>query len=152
MQSTNCNARTTPTCTCLIFAIMCTSDLQSLSDPRTNAEIWRSHVCPTHSCVQFDSLYVWHDTKVMSHLCMCDVKWLIHMCGMTHSYVNHDSFICKPWLIHMWTMTHSYVCNLTHSYLCDITQLCHTHSYLWHDSFICVPWLIHMCAMTHSCV
>jgi len=47
------------------------------------------------------------------------VSWLDHLCGMTHSYVWHDSFICVTWLIHM----------------CDMT-----HSYVWHDSFICVAW------------
>jgi len=29
------------------------------------------------------------------------VTWLIHMCGMTHSYVWHDSFICVTWLLFM---------------------------------------------------
>ena len=47
------------------------------------------------------------------------------MCGVTHSYVRHDSR--ATWLIHM--------CNMT-------------HSYVRHDSFICATWLIHMCDMT----
>jgi len=46
--------------------------------------------------------YVWHD--------IC-VAWLIHMCGMTHPYVWHDSSICVAWLIHMCGMTHPYVCH-----------------------------------------
>ena len=65
--------------------------------------------------------YVWHDSFIY-------VTWLIHMCDMTHSYVWHDSFTCGTWLIHMWDMTHSYV---------------------GHDSFTCVTWLIWL---IHICV
>ena len=36
--------------------------------------------------------------------------WLIHMCGMTHSYVWLDSFVGEAWLIHMrdvtWVLWH----------------------------------------------
>ena len=107
--------------------------------------------------------------EIASHdLFMC-VPWLIHTCGMTHSYVCHDAFIdmrCVqllwhdsltrvPWLIHMCAMTHSYIWG-AHNYG-DMT-----HSYVCHDSFICVPhvrgvnyvwwrvtWRIDTCAMTH---
>jgi len=78
------------------------------------------------------------------------VTWRIHMRGMTHLYVWHDSFalwhdlfICVAWLMHI-------VARLIH--MCGMT-----HSYVWHDSFICVAWLIHIvawlihtCGMTHS--
>jgi len=63
------------------------------------------------------------------------------MCGMTPSYVWHDSFICVTWL----NITRSsYVWHLC---MCDMT-----HSYVWHDSFICVTWLIHICDITDSYV
>jgi len=42
-----------------------------------------------------------------SYSFMC-VAWLIHMCGMTHSYAWHDSFICVAWLNHVCDMTHSF--------------------------------------------
>ena len=45
------------------------------------------------------------------------------MCGTTHSYLWHDSFIFVTGFIHICGMTHSYV---------------------WHISFICVTWLIHV--------
>jgi len=92
------------------------------------------------------------------------VTWLIHMCDMTHSYVCHDSFICKTWHIHMWHGL--FTCDMTHSYVIWHTHMWHdsfirdmTHSYVWHDS-LCLPvatgrwliWHIHMCDMTHSYV
>ena len=57
------------------------------------------------------------------------VTWLIHMCDMTHSHMQHDSLLCATWLIHM----------------CDMT-----HSYVWHDSFTSSTWLIHLCDMTRA--
>jgi len=33
----------------------------------------------------------------------------MYVCGMTHSYVWHDSFMCVTWLIHKCDMTHSCV-------------------------------------------
>jgi len=69
-----------------------------------------------------------HDLS--AHVRKIFVIWCIHVRGMTHSYVRHDSFICVAWLIHMFDMTHTFV---------------------WHDSFICAAWLIHMCDMTHMC-
>jgi len=68
-------------------------------------------------------------------------EWLLHVCGMTYSYVWHDSFMCVTWLIHTCDMTHSYVRH--DSFIC-VTWLIHmcdmTRSYVWHDSFICVTW------------
>ena len=108
-----------------------------------------SSVLPVCICVVCDMThsYVWHTHKrILSlarfclaclHVCnmwhdsfIC-ATWLIHMCDVTHSYVQRDSFICATWLIHM----------------CDMA-----HSYVWHGPFICVTWPIHMCDMTHSYV
>jgi len=50
------------------------------------------------------------------------VTWLKHICGATHSYVWHDSFVCLPLL----------------------------QSYVWLGQFIYVAWLIHMCSLLHA--
>ena len=50
------------------------------------------------------------------------------MCGITHSHVWRDSFICLTWI----------------NYMCGMT-----HSYVWHHLFMCVVWLICLCDMTH---
>ena len=74
----------------------------------------------------------------------------IHTCGMTHSYVWHDSFICVTWCIHMCDMMHSHVCH--DSFVCAtwLIRMCDmTHSYVGHDSFIRATWHIQMCDMTH---
>jgi len=96
------------------------------------------------------------------------VTWPIHVCGMTHSYVWHDSFVCVTWLIRMCGMTHScvtwrvyydwFICDtylVTDAYIhmCDMT-----HSYVCHDSpmprleYQRVTWLMHTYDMTHSFV
>ena len=56
------------------------------------------------------------------------LTWLIHVCGMAHSCVWHDSFMCVAWL----------------DYMCDMTLSCVTHWCVWHDWFICFTWLDHM--------
>ena len=140
-----------------------------------------------------DMTYIAHSVLqcVVQSLQVCDMTliwafiWdtrLIRKCGMTHSYVRHDSFICATWLIHMCDMTHSYVwhdsltCATWPIHTCDMTNSCvrhdsfhlrhdpfyvcdMTHPYVRHDSFIratwltsCATWLIHMCDMTHSYV
>jgi len=64
---------------------------------------------------------------------------------MTHSYVGHDSFVCKTRLIPIWDMTHSYV---GHDSLVraqedlDKDAVSHAldialHVYIGHDSFVC---------------
>jgi len=98
----------------------------------------------THSCV----LRIWIHSYAYTRWCCMTML----LCGETHLYVWHDSFICVTWLNQMHNMTCSYVWH---------------HSYVWHASFICVTWLIHMrdinylyvwhdsfiCSgMTHSCV
>jgi len=92
------------------------------------------------------------------HLCNA----CTHMCDMTHSYMERDSFICVTWLIHM---THSFlwhdsihICDMTqssrHTYMCCVVRPCTNkepaHTHVWHASFICGMWLMHMCDMTHS--
>ena len=37
------------------------------------------------------------------------VTELIHICGVTHQDVRHDTFICVTTIIHICDMTHSYV-------------------------------------------
>jgi len=102
----------------------------------------------------------------------------IHMCGMTHSYVWHDSFICVTWLVHMCNMTHSHVwhdsfmcvtlagwsawcvcgcgcgcgCGCVGYGVCVCVCVSCAQTHVWHDSFICVTWLVHMCDMTRSYV
>ena len=108
----------------------------------------------THSCV-----------PRLPHMC----AKRIHTCGMTHSCVWYDSFICVPCLIHVWH--DSFICVPWFIHMCDMTPLCvprfihlndmtlayvcydafgdMTHSYVCHS---CVPWLIRKCAMIHSYV
>jgi len=71
------------------------------------------------------------------------LDWLIHICDMTHWYVQHDSLICAPWLIDICNMTHWYV---RHDSLIRATWLIDRQ----HDSFICATRRVHMCDMTHS--
>ena len=70
-----------------------------------------------HSYVRHDSLCVtWLMQGGTTAILM---KWLVHMCDMTHSYTHsyvssdwfvwHDSFLRVTWLIPMCDMTHSYV-------------------------------------------
>jgi len=145
---------------------------------------WRIHMCDiTPLCMRYDSFicvlhrhawpihmhdvthsYMWHDSfsdnTRMTHLYvrhdafLC-VLSLLHICGMTHSYVcctdTHDSFICVTWRIHtcdtmcVWhdaficAISLIHTCGTTYSYACCI----HTH-----DSLICVAWRIHMCDIT----
>jgi len=77
--------------------------------------------------------------------------WSPVVCDVTHSYVRHDSFICKTWLVHMWDMTRSYVLSgvpeVVSVCICDVTNSC-----VRHDSFIRETWLIHMWDTTRSYV
>ena len=51
--------------------------------------------------------------------------WMLNICGVTHSYVWHDSFIRVMWL--------------------------NRRTCVWHDSFVCVTWLIHMWHDSFTC-
>ena len=82
------------------------------------------------------------------------------MCGMTHSYVWHDSFMCVTWLIHVCGMTHSWVwhdsiifmttleCDGTGAYVWhdSMNESCHTHK--WVMPYI---WMSHVSHMNGSC-
>jgi len=111
---------------------------------------WLIHILTLFICICDEThLCVWH-VYGGSFIFM---TWLIHwlVCGMTHSYLWHDAFICVTRLIHACDM----VCGMTHSYydrtwlvyMCDKTHSCVWHG-VWHDSFIFMTWLIHMCDAT----
>jgi len=75
------------------------------------------------------------------------VTWRIHTCGMTHSYVWHDSFICMTWLfigvtwpIHMRILLLSF----SSSAIWLVRTCAMTHLYAWHDSFIWLTLPIHV--------
>jgi len=101
----------------------------------------------------------------------------MYMWDMTHSYLQHASFISGTWrinllhdvlscrtrLFHIWDMTHSYVGRdswLTGQLWTMIPMFCGslihmwdmTHAYVRHDSFICGTWPVHMWDMTYSYV
>jgi len=81
------------------------------------------HICKSLHTYEYESSHIWMICE--------DLTWLIHMCDMTHSYVQHDSCI-----------------RLTLS--SQIIHMCEdSYSYVRHDSFMCATWLIHMCDMTH---
>jgi len=106
---------------------------------------WLIHMC------DMTCSYVWHDSSIcvtwlihkfnMTHpygFCWYSFTYVttcIYMadstrsytCGMTHSYLWHDSFICVTWHITQDASIYAYI------YMCDMT-----HSYVWHDLFICV--------------
>jgi len=130
----------------------------------SNSLVWMPVIWQTHLYVRHDSIIWWlnhmdHAFTCVTwviHVFICvtwpigdlnslswtRVTWHIHMCGMTHSHVWHDSWTCVTWIIHMCDMTHSRVwhCVTCLVHVCDMTD-----SYGWH----CVTRLIHMCDMTH---
>jgi len=121
---------------------------------------WHLHIYTYVDICGYGISVVLHDlgARNSTSLPFKRVTWLIHMFGMTHSYVWHDSFICVTWLVYTCDMTIR-ICGMANlyvwhdSFIC-VTWLLHmfdmTHSYVWHDSFKCVTWLIHTCDMTHS--
>jgi len=103
------------------------------------------------------------------------VTWLIHtrdithtsmqhdsfVCDMTDPYVWHVSFICVTWLMHLCDEScHTCICVIRlDMHICDITyaiSLMHrcdlTYSTVSHDLFMCVTWLIHVSDMNHPSV
>jgi len=90
------------------------------------------------------------------------------MCGMTRSYVWHDSSVCvTQWLIQMWHNSFL-MCGMTRSnmwhdslIMCDIMTHSDVAQFIcdvWHGFFICVTWPIDnvwhedsfRCGTTHS--
>ena len=118
--------------------------------PRSHMNhIWiHTPIChATHTNESFE----WHMNKSVSHVthtkesvkrdCILwlDDSWLypglrpLRVCGMTHLYVWHGTFICVTWHIHM----------------CGMISCAMTHSYVWCDLFFDVTWLIYMRDVTH---
>jgi len=97
----------------------------------------------THSCVQHDSCtcVTWEIftspcyTRNMATL-QHTATWLIHIYNMTVLNVWHDFFICVPWVLWMCDMTHSYV---QHDSLKCVTQRFHVWQMslvnVWHENF-----------------
>jgi len=68
------------------------------------------------------------------------VTWLINMCGMTHSYVWHDSFMRVPWVIRTHDMSHPYMCRELFVHVTWFLDDCNRGA----RGFICMSWLIVM--------
>jgi len=161
---------------CFSFAEL---PLKTVSGLSAFLHLWHIHMCDITCPCEWVMSHIWmrHVTymndSLQTHEWVMSHTWTpVHVCGVTHSYVWHDSFICVTWLIHVYgDTTQSYVswvhwffgipAHTTHSYAWHDPFMClewviHicaiTHSYVWHDSFICVTRLIHMCDMTHSYV
>jgi len=91
--------------------------------------------CHIMSHSRLSRAYVWHQAHCDALICvtrlihMCEMKWLIHMCDMTHSYVWHDLYIRVMWLTHS-----DHMCDMTCRALamCDMTHSHGTHSLLSH--------------------
>jgi len=82
-----------------------------------------------------------------SYIGLLSLIWIgpaIQRCGMTKSYVCHNSFTYLTWLIHPHSIGPCDI-RLYHLYIGPC------HSYIGpHDSFIYVTWLIHICDTTHT--
>jgi len=118
---------------------------------------WRIHMWDmTYSCVRHDSFicetwliplcdtthpYVRYDSFICETwlIHMWDMTHSYHMCGMTHSYVCHGSFIF--FFLHPRQI--SIDGNLSLQVQCKMF-----HSHAWHDAFTRVTWLIPICDMT----
>jgi len=71
---------------------------------------------------------------VLTEFLCISVSWCIHVCDVTHSCVQRDSFICK--------CARESVC----VYCLNSSVLVRV------DAFMCVTWLMHICNLTYSCV
>jgi len=103
--------------------------------------------------------------RLVTFLC---ITWRIRLCGMTYSFVGHDSLIyghvlficmiryliCEISLIHLLDITHLSVwfdlwiwhrwMRVMSHHIWDIT-----YSFAWYHPFICVIWRIDLWDMTH---
>jgi len=104
---------------------------------------------------------VWH----VSFIC---VTWLLYVCGMTHSYVWHDSCMCD--MTHSYTYTHvwrlicipyiyprymhwcTYTLCMWYIYTTFLPHTHHLHTvpHLYHIHIICIPY--HICTTYTTCV
>ena len=102
---------------------------------------WLLYLCELIDLCDMCHVFVWSASRsCVWHASFRYGTWLIHLRGMTYSYVTWlihslpDSFICDTtrsyvtWLIHVWH--DSFICDITHSYV-----ICINHR--WHDPFIC---------------
>ena len=150
--------------TCVTWLMSCTCNFEQIVGHTTLT--WLISMCGvTHSRVRNDSCRapaIWEDRRLYhSHLhdfCLY-IKWLIHVCDMTHFvhllfwkvrrlYHSHpyDLFLCVTWLIHVCDMTHA-----VHLQFWEDRRLYHS---LLRDKCLCGTRLIHvydmsMCDMTH---
>jgi len=106
--------------------------------------IWRMNICGmSHSCVWHDPFIVWYlggavmrggarsgfvNLKRVWYGVCIRVRWLIHICDMTHSYFGISAALLGV-LVRGQSSWRIYMCGVTHS---------------------CATWLIYMCDMTHS--
>ena len=111
---------------------------------------WLIHTCVNESCVwrvtwrvpwQMYLKRVCNTMASATSVTWC-VPWLLQMCDVTHSHVEHASFICDmtmrhdhghsyvPWPWHLQHLS-PHVWHVT-LWMCDVT-----HSYVGHGSFIC---------------
>jgi len=134
--------------------------------------VYRSKQTYPHDCNYY---HPWHDAFICVRWRIHIFARLIYMCGMTHSYVRHDSFI------YVWHNSSIWVYLLEQAYphdrayyypwhdafisvTCRVEFICvtwHIHIfvawliYAWYDSFICVTWLMNMSvpieASPHDC-
>ena len=97
-------------CECVCVAHEC-----DVSESRHTCEWVMSHTWMNHVTLEWVLWHVWmgHVTHVnesrdtyewVTYLCMCDVThscvtWLVHKCGMTHSYMWFKFFTHVAWLI-----------------------------------------------------
>jgi len=115
---------------CTYDTFICVTSPVHVNESCHTYECVMSHIWMTHSKHMNGSCHT-HE-----HLSMC-VAWLIHTCGMTHSYVWHDSFMYMETRL-------SHMCReCTGSSVFLHTRRIHmrdmTHSCVWSESFIYVP-------------
>jgi len=114
------------------------------------------HIRMTHSYVMILLFITW---LFRSGTCLMCIDWFMRVCcdsliagrvlfilnvrewhiRMTHSYVQHVSFICGP---HSYVQHVSFICG-PHSYVQLVSFICGPHSYVQLVSFICGACLVH---------
>jgi len=66
----------------------------------TSEPYLQSHICHAWLCLMpvHDTIFTWHQSHICRAIYATGIKQS-HICDMTHSYVQYDSFICATWLI-----------------------------------------------------